>query len=86
MTRNTARNLTLAATLTLAGILAGCGTSTFGPDGGSRAQTMTGVSASGYPGGQPADAGSPALGSSTESQYSRDQKAEAEKPAEKSKQ
>jgi hypothetical protein len=85
MTGNLPRNLILAATLLMVGILAGCGTSTFGPDGGSRANTMTGLSDSGYPGGQPADAGSPALGSSTEGQYSRDQKAEAEAPAEKSK-
>jgi hypothetical protein len=35
---------------------------------------MTGVSSSGYPAGEPKDAGSPALASSTESQYSRDQK------------
>ena len=51
----------------------GCGTSTTGPDGGSKAQTATGVSESGYPAGQPKDAGSPALASSTEQQYSRDQ-------------
>ncbi len=49
-----------------AGILMGCGTSTTGPDGGSKAQTMTGVSPSGYPGGQPKDAESPALASSSE--------------------
>ncbi len=78
-------NLILAATVLMAGILAGCGTSTFGPDGGSRANTMTGVSMSGYPGGQPAYAGSPALASSTESQYSREEKSEAEPAAEKSK-
>lgn len=84
MTKNATRNLTLAAALLMAGILAGCGTSTFDPDGGSRSQTMTGVSGSGYPGGQPTYAGSPALGSSTEQEYSRDQKAEAEAPAGKS--
>jgi hypothetical protein len=44
----------------------GCGTSTTGPNGGSKAQTMSGVSSSGYPGGQPKDAESPALGSSSE--------------------
>jgi hypothetical protein len=49
-----------------AGMLMGCGTSTTGPDGGSKAQTMTGVSESGYPGGQPKDAESPALASSSE--------------------
>jgi hypothetical protein len=85
MTKNATRNLTLAASILMAGILAGCSTSTFGPDGGSRSQTMTGVSMSGYPGGQPVDAGSPALASSSEQEYSRDQKAEAEGSAEKSK-
>jgi len=85
MTKNMTRNLTLAASLLMAGILAGCGTSTFGPEGGSRSQTMTGVSMSGYPGGQPAYAGSPALASSSEAEYSRDQKSEAEAPAGKSK-
>ena len=44
----------------------GCGTSTTGPGGGSKAQTMSGVSPSGYPGGQPKDAESPALASSSE--------------------
>ena len=48
----------------------GCGTSTTGPDGGSKAQTMSGVSPSGYPGGQPKDAESPALGSSSEQAHS----------------
>lgn len=85
MTKNATRNLTLAASVLMAGILAGCGTSTFGPEGGSRAQTMTGVSETGYPGGQPVYAGSPALASSSEQDYSRDQKAEAEGSAEKSK-
>jgi hypothetical protein len=84
MTGNMGRNLILAATILMAGTLAGCGTSTFGPDGGSRANTMTGVSVSGYPGGQPTDPGSPALGSSTESKYSREEKSEAEAPADKS--
>jgi hypothetical protein len=85
MSKNALCNLILAATLLMAGILAGCSTSTFGPDGGSRSQTMTGVSMSGYPGGQPTYAGSPALASSSEQEYSRDQKAEAEAPAGKSK-
>jgi hypothetical protein len=85
MIGNTTRNMTLAAAILMAGILAGCGTSTFGPDGGSPAQTMTGVSPSGYPGGQPTYAGSPALGSSSESKYAREEKSEAETPAEKSK-
>ena len=53
------------AALVGAGLLAGCGTSTGGPDG-SKNQTMTGISESGYPAGQPTDAESPALGSSSE--------------------
>jgi hypothetical protein len=56
--------------LLAAGILMGCGTSTTGPDGGSKAQTMTGVSESGYPGGKPKDAESPALASSSEQENS----------------
>jgi hypothetical protein len=52
--------------LLAAGISMGCGTSTTGPNGGSKAQTMTGVSESGYPGGKPKDAESPALASSSE--------------------
>jgi len=72
---------TIAATaLLVAGLLIGCGTSSTGPEGGSQRQAATGVSSSGYPKGEPKDAGSPALASSTESQYSRDQ---AEKSAAK---
>jgi hypothetical protein len=67
------RKTIAAAALIAAGLLMGCGTSTTGPDGGSWRQTDTGVSESGYPAGQPKDAGSPALASSTEQQYSRDQ-------------
>ena len=59
------------AVIAAAALLTACGTSTFGPDGGSRSNTMTGVSVSGYPGGKPTYAGSPALGSSSEVQYSR---------------
>lgn len=62
----------IAALLT-AGLLIGCGTSSTGPEGGSKKQATTGVSSSGYPAGAPKDGGSPALASSTESQYSRDQ-------------
>jgi len=65
------------ATLLTAGLLAGCGTATTEPGGGSKAQADTGISESGYPAGQPKDAGSPALASSTESKYSRDQESEA---------
>ena len=66
--------------LLMAGFLAGCGTSTTGPDG-SKHQTMTGVSETGYPGGQPKDAESPALSSSTEQKYSRAEAPEAAEPA-----
>jgi hypothetical protein len=54
--------------LLTAGFLMGCGISTLGPDG-SRHQTATGVSETGYPGGQPVDAQSPALSTSTEQKY-----------------
>lgn len=75
---------TLALTAFLAAsFLIGCGTSSDGPDG-SRHQAMTGVSPSGYPAGSPTDPGSPALASSTEQKYSRDQE-EAPKAGEASK-
>jgi hypothetical protein len=64
--------MAIAALLT-AGFSFGCGVSSTGPEGGSKHQAETGVSSSGYPAGEPKDAGSPALASSTESQYSRDQ-------------
>ncbi len=67
------RKIITVSALLAAGLLIGCGTSTTEPNGGSKQQTMTGVSSSGYPAGEPKDAGSPALASSTESQYSRDQ-------------
>ena len=67
------------ALLLSAGFLAGCGISSLGPDG-SRHQTQTGVSETGYPGGQPVDSESPALSSSSEQKYAR---AEAEEPAAK---
>jgi hypothetical protein len=62
----------IAAVLT-AVLLVGCGVGSTEPGGGSKGQASTGVSSSGYPAGEPKDAGSPALASSTESQYSRDQ-------------
>jgi hypothetical protein len=65
------RKTIVAVALTAAALLAGCGTSTTGPDGGSWHQTDTGVSSSGYPAGEPKDANSPALSSSTEEQYSK---------------
>jgi hypothetical protein len=60
----------LIAILFSAGFLAGCGISSLGPDG-SRHQTATGVSETGYPGGQPVDSESPALSSSSEQKYAR---------------
>jgi hypothetical protein len=75
------KTLGIAALTLSAGLLVGCGTSSTGPDGGSKLQTQTGVNSTGYPAGEPKDAGSPALASSTESQYSRDQKEKAEAPA-----
>jgi hypothetical protein len=72
------KTLGIAALMLSAGLFIRCGTSTTGPDGGSKMQTQTGVTATGYPSGEPKDAGSPALASSTESQYSRDQKEKAE--------
>jgi hypothetical protein len=76
------RTTTGLAALIAAGLLVGCGTSS----DGSKEQAATGVSSSGYPAGQPKDAGSPALASSTESKYSRDQaeKAETSKASESS--
>jgi hypothetical protein len=71
------QTLGIAALMLPAGLFIGCGTSTTGPDGGSKMQTQTGVTSSGYPAGAPKDAGSPALASSSESQYSRDQKEKA---------
>jgi len=70
------------AALLTAVFLIGCGVSSTEPGGGSKGQASTGVSSSGYPAGEPKDAGSPALASSTESQYSRDQK-EKETPENK---
>jgi hypothetical protein len=60
---------TALAAVVAAGLLTGCGTSTPGPDG-SKDETMTGVSPSGYPAGKPTDPDSPALGSSSEQEHS----------------
>ena len=60
---------TLTLALLAAAALTGCGTSSAGMNG-SKHQTATGVTESGYPGGQPADASSPALGSSSEQHHS----------------
>lgn len=62
------KSIALAAVVA-AGFLTSCGTSTTGPDG-SKHETMTGVSPSGYPAGQPKDAESPALASSSEQENS----------------
>ena len=66
------QKLGVGVLLLTAGFLTGCGISTWGPDG-SRHQTSTGVSETGYPGGQPVDAESPALSSSAEQKYSREE-------------
>jgi hypothetical protein len=75
------KKIAAAALTMVSGLLIGCGTSTTGPDGGSKHQTGTGVSSSGYPAGAPKDAGSPALASSSETRYSRDQAEKTESPA-----
>jgi hypothetical protein len=82
MIRNMVRNITWATALLTIGLLAGCGVSSDGPDG-SKHQTMTGASPSGYPhsDAQSNDPGSPALSSSSESKYSRDQMEAAKEPA-----
>jgi len=67
------------AALLAAGFCIGCGVASTGPEGGSKGQASTGVSSSGYPAGEPKDAGSPALASSSEAKYSRDQEPEAGK-------
>ncbi|MEP6716014.1 MAG: hypothetical protein ABJC09_10605 [Terriglobia bacterium] len=64
------RSFTFSAVFVAAVFLTACGTSTRGPSG-SMHQTMTGVSESGYPGGQPKDAESPALASSSEQEHSK---------------
>jgi ABC-type oligopeptide transport system substrate-binding subunit len=68
MRRMFSKTIAILALLT-AGLLAGCGTSSPGLTG-SKHQTMTGVSESGYPGGQPKDAEAPALASTTEQEHS----------------
>jgi hypothetical protein len=71
------RKFGLAGFLLIAGFLTSCGTSTLGPDG-SKHQTQSGVSGTGYPGGQPNDAESPALSSSTEQNYAGQEVAKTE--------
>jgi hypothetical protein len=62
------RKMGFIVVLLTAGFSMGCGISSLGADG-SRHQTATGVSETGYPGGKPADAQSPALSTSTEQKY-----------------
>lgn len=69
MFRKTVAAAAFAAGIIVAGLLTGCGTSSPGLTG-SKHQTMTGVSESGYPGGQPKDAESPALSSTSEQEHS----------------
>ena len=69
MIGNMFQKLLALVAIVAASFLIGCGTSSDGP-GGSKHQTMTGVSESGYPGGQPKDAESPALASSSEQKNS----------------
>ena len=70
MIGNMLQKMDIGVLLLTAGFLMGCGTSTTGPEG-SKHQTETGVSETGYPGGQPVDAESPALATSTEQKYAR---------------
>jgi hypothetical protein len=70
MIENMLQKMGFAALLIWAGLSMGCGMSSPGPEG-SRHQTQTGVSETGYPGGQPVDAESPALSTSTEQKYAR---------------
>ena len=68
MIENMLQKLGISVLLLTAVFLTGCGISSWGP-GGSRHQTATGVSETGYPGGQPVDPQSPALSTSTEQKY-----------------
>jgi hypothetical protein len=86
------RKMGFILVLLTAGFSMGCGISSLGSDG-SRHQTATGVSETGYPGGKPTDPGSSSLGSSTEQKYaspeviakdSGETAGMVEKPAEKS--
>ncbi len=79
------RNLSLAALALTAVFLMGCGTSTPGPIG-SKHQTQTGASETGYPHNaeQANDPQSPALSASTEQQYSREEAPGPDGKAEKS--
>jgi hypothetical protein len=67
--KKTAATVAVAGGMLAAGMLTGCGTSSPGLTG-SKHQTMTGVSETGYPGGKAKDAESPALASSSEQIHS----------------
>ena len=73
------RTVMAIAALLTAAFCVGCGVASTDPEGGSKQQAGTGVSPSGYPAGEPKDAGSPALASSSEAKYSRDQEPEGGK-------
>lgn len=77
MLRNAAALAALLTAGLLTALLMGCGVSSRDANG-SFHQTTTGVTEYGYPGGQPKDPESPALASSSEHNYSRDQKEKAE--------
>jgi hypothetical protein len=67
--KKTTFTIALAGGILAAGLLTGCGISSTGLTG-SKHQTMTGVSETGYPGGKAKDAESPALASSSEQLHS----------------
>jgi hypothetical protein len=71
------RKLGVTGVLLLAGLTISCGTASRGPDG-SLHQSQTGVSETGYPGGKPVDAESPALASSSEQKYARAESSSSE--------
>jgi hypothetical protein len=76
MIENMLQKLGVSLVLLTGVFLSGCGVSSWGADGSTH-QTQTGTAGTGYPNGQPADAESPALSSSTEQQYSRAEAPEA---------
>lgn len=79
LSRKFAFSTAMAAGIMGSVLLTGCGTSSAGLTG-SKHQTMTGVSETGYPGGQPKDKGSPALASSSEQVNSDPGKPKVPKP------
>ena len=77
--QKTVATVALAGGMLAAGLLTGCSTSSSGLTG-SKHQTRTGVSETGYPGGQAKDAESPALASSSEQLNSDAGKPKVPKP------